>query len=167
MPFADPKARSEYNRQYRLDHQDELKEYDKRYYSENIEQIRARQREFRAANPGRYAGYRSEWAKKNRRRRRLAKYGLTPAQYSDLLVSQDGLCAVCYEQPATDVDHDHATGAVRGLLCGKCNTGLGQFDDDPERLRYAIEYVIDTRNPINSPVDVRPAAGVIAYGRPR
>lgn len=74
-------------------------------------------------------------------------YGVTPEQYQALLDAQDDRCAVCRSDawPGKDnrphVDHDHATGAVRGLLCGRCNTGLGQFQDDPALLRAAVDYL--------------------------
>lgn len=58
-----------------------------------------------------------------------------------MLAAQGGLCAVCQEALAVHVDHDHATGAVRDLLCFNCNGGLGQFRDDPELLRAAAAYV--------------------------
>lgn len=72
---------------------------------------------------------------------RRLKYGLTDAEYSHLLVEQDGLCAICYEEPATHVDHDHVTGEVRGILCRSCNLGIGHLRDDVELLRAAIEYL--------------------------
>lgn len=58
-----------------------------------------------------------------------------------MLIEQDGLCAVCYEKPATSVDHDHKTGQVRGLLCRNCNTGLGMFGDNPELMLAASAYI--------------------------
>jgi len=51
------------------------------------------------------------------------------------------VCAICHAAPAQHVDHDHATGKVRALLCFNCNGGLGQFKDDPAVLRAAAEYV--------------------------
>ncbi len=58
-----------------------------------------------------------------------------------MLVAQGGLCAICRVAPAVHVDHDHATGAVRALLCFSCNGGLGQFKDNPEFLHAAAYYV--------------------------
>jgi hypothetical protein len=69
------------------------------------------------------------------------RYGITAAEADHLLEHQQGLCAVCNAAPAAHVDHDHATGAVRALLCFNCNGGLGQFKDDPDVLRAAADYV--------------------------
>jgi hypothetical protein len=82
------------------------------------------------------------------RRWLLKRYGLTPAAYESLLESQGGGCAICgsveSRTPQTTrmpVDHDHGTGAVRGILCGPCNRGLGFFGDDVNRLLQAVEYL--------------------------
>ncbi len=69
------------------------------------------------------------------------RYGITAADADAMLEAQGGLCAICRSAPAAHVDHDHVTGAVRALLCFGCNGGLGQFGDDPERLRAAADYV--------------------------
>lgn len=75
------------------------------------------------------------------------KYGLTEQGYNALLEAQDNRCAVCRsdewrgKDSAPHIDHDHATGRVRGLLCGPCNTGLGQYRDDPALLRAAAVYL--------------------------
>ena len=69
------------------------------------------------------------------------RYGITAEEADVLLDAQGGLCAICKAAPAKHVDHDHATGAVRALLCFNCNGGLGQFKDDPDVLRAAAEYV--------------------------
>lgn len=76
--------------------------------------------------------------KKNLRRR----YGMAPEQYDALLLRQEGRCAICGGMPATfHVDHDHATGEVRALLCPECNKGLGHFRDNAALLRSAAEYL--------------------------
>jgi hypothetical protein len=69
------------------------------------------------------------------------RYGITGEEADAMLAEQGGLCAICKVAPAAHVDHDHATGAVRALLCFNCNGGLGQFKDDPDVLRAAADYV--------------------------
>jgi len=69
------------------------------------------------------------------------RYGITAEEADVMLAEQDGVCAICRTAPAAQVDHDHATGKVRELLCFNCNGGLGQFRDDPEVLRAAADYV--------------------------
>ena len=69
------------------------------------------------------------------------RYGITAAEADAMLEAQGGVCAICRAAPAAHVDHDHATGAVRALLCFNCNGGLGQFKDDPTLLHAAAYYV--------------------------
>ena len=82
------------------------------------------------------------------RERRLRKnYTLTITEFNELLTSQNKRCAICSSLKAGGknnqwaVDHDHKTGLVRGILCHKCNRGLGHFDDDVKLLVNAIEYL--------------------------
>lgn len=84
----------------------------------------------------------------NGRRQELKKYGLTPDGYEQLLLSQGGKCAVCTTDKPNGpggryffVDHDHATGKVRGLLCSNCNSILGHAKDSVQTLRRAISYL--------------------------
>jgi len=70
-----------------------------------------------------------------------ARYGITAAEYDAMIEAQDGLCALCNERPPEHVDHDHATGTVRGLLCSCCNQGLGNFRDSVLALRAAVVYL--------------------------
>lgn len=76
---------------------------------------------------------------------KLKTYGLTPEYYQELLDKQQGVCAICKQLPLSgkgwQVDHDHRTGAIRGLLCHECNTGIGALRDDVDILRQAIEYL--------------------------
>lgn len=78
-------------------------------------------------------------------------YGISYEVYEAILEIQDNVCAIC-KGPEThsgfvgvralSVDHNHDTGEVRGLLCQKCNSGLGFFDDDYERLKVELKYLI-------------------------
>lgn len=74
------------------------------------------------------------------------KYGLEPEHKAALLDAQNGGCAICgykFGQKTGDmkVDHDHKTGAVRGLLCDLCNRGLGMFRDSQDNLTKAVSYL--------------------------
>ena len=92
---------------------------------------------WRVRNPTQY--------KHSVRNQRLKKYGLSQDDYLRLLQEQEGGCAVCTEPEPTDgsldVDHCHTTGVVRGLLCRKCNRGVGLFNDNPELLAAASQYL--------------------------
>ena len=56
-------------------------------------------------------------------------------------LAQGGVCAICREAPAVHVDHDHATGEVRGMLCFPCNAAIGHLRDDPRVVRAAAAYL--------------------------
>jgi hypothetical protein len=79
----------------------------------------------------------------------MRMYGIDLNKYNELLISQNYKCAICQENPngwngqsgRFDVDHDHKTGKVRGLLCSSCNTSLGKFKDDISILKRAINYL--------------------------
>lgn len=83
--------------------------------------------------------------------RRKKRLGIEPSKYDALLEAQGGCCAICKGlcitktgtgiQKSLAVDHDHETGAVRGLLCARCNTALGLLGDDPVRVAAALAYV--------------------------
>lgn len=77
----------------------------------------------------------------------LKSYGITVKEAEQLLAEQGGVCAICGElvsfsgPRAAHVDHDHISDKVRGILCFKCNVGLGSFDDDQSKLNAAIQYL--------------------------
>lgn len=88
------------------------------------------------------------------RTHKFDRYGITNEQYQEMLKSQNGTCKIC-KGPETmkgrslAVDHCHTTGQVRGLLCGKCNQGLGSFRDSPELLGSAVQYIESSRKKID------------------
>lgn len=73
--------------------------------------------------------------------RRLRNYGLSEAAFDDLLTGQEGKCAICNKYSTLVVDHDHKFGHVRGLLCRKCNQGLGLFGENADTLEAASKYL--------------------------
>jgi hypothetical protein len=71
------------------------------------------------------------------------RYGISRADYAALLARQGGVCAICGKPPEKTlcVDHCHATGKVRGLLCRQCNFGLGCYAEDQTALIAALAYL--------------------------
>lgn len=90
--------------------------------------------------------------KKARKKYNLKMYNLTPEEYEQMLKNQDNKCAICNNYQTTtkpngeirdlDVDHNHKTGKIRGLLCGSCNTGLGLLKEDVLILQNVIKYLL-------------------------
>jgi hypothetical protein len=81
---------------------------------------------------------------KNNRLRRL--YGVSLDEYNDMFYNQNGCCAICNKHQSElefklGVDHNHKTGAIRKLLCRKCNAALGLFQESEEILSKALEYI--------------------------
>lgn len=111
------------NREKILARRKELYDYDKNseYYYNNKEKILANQR--------------------------LNRYKLTSESYNNLLFIQNNQCAICFadftwiRDKYIQIDHDHKTGEVRGILCIDCNLGLGRFKDKVENLNSAIRYL--------------------------
>jgi len=80
------------------------------------------------------------------RRYNLSRYDITPVDFDELLAAQGGGCACCGAQANADgkrlfVDHDHATGAIRGVVCRKCNAGIAALGDSIEGVRRALAYL--------------------------
>jgi hypothetical protein len=121
----------------------------------DLEQKRAYMREYRKRKPHiakaeavRNHQYYLNYWKSNHRKRHLKRFfDLTPEQYTEMLESQNGVCSIC-KQPENGkslaVDHCHKTGEIRGLLCGKCNRGLGFFNDSKHLLSRAMEYLCNS-----------------------
>ena len=82
----------------------------------------------------------------NRPYKLRTQYDMEPEEYDVLVELQDRKCKICRRElgeiKRLDVDHDHRTNLVRGLLCPDCNRGIGQFADSPERLFAAAEYLV-------------------------
>lgn len=95
-----------------------------------------------------------EWAKKNKERFKTNqlkyRYGISSEEYEEKLKNQQNKCAICFEEETTSckdslrklaVDHNHITGKVRDLLCGRCNTALGLLKENKEVLKAMLNYM--------------------------
>lgn len=143
---------------WRDDNREKCREYQRKYRKNNLLKVRASSRSYEIRNPHKKAAWiennkdrvlrtkkrfyqknKSKWVAQN-----LKIYGLTVIQFSQMLEQQNGLCAICRNgsnHKKLQVDHDHATGKVRALLCNSCNTALGLAKDDINRLKSFIQYL--------------------------
>ena len=130
-------------------------EYNKRYkykYDPSKEQRAKdikRNRNWRSKNKELIYNYNESYRKENRDKyisgTLLYTYGITLEQKQEMLRKQNGKCAICDKEldiGNAEVDHDHKTDKVRGILCGGCNKMLGFGKDDIHILRQGIEYLI-------------------------
>lgn len=94
---------------------------------------------WRERNPEKVRGFNRATAE----RFKLKRYGMSQEQYQSMHDAQGGLCAICGgpDTRRLSIDHDHESGDLRGLLCRKCNLGIGCFEDNPEKLQRAIGYL--------------------------
>lgn len=126
-------ARKEYQR-----------EYQRRWREANTEKARAISRESaRRTRAAMAPDERDAYLTTKRARTLVATYGITVEERDAMLAAQDGVCAICAGPfvGTPHVDHDHDTGAVRGLLCQPCNQAIGFMGDSPRRLIAAALYL--------------------------
>lgn len=137
------------------------KESKKKYYLKNKEYILKRNKLYRDNNKEKISAQKKEWARKNsdnlvikvreyRRKNRdktkkwntKQRYNLDLEDVNNILIKQNNLCKICNDSLTQyHIDHNHKTNFVRGILCKKCNTGLGMFRDNTDYLFSAIEYL--------------------------
>lgn len=145
-----------YNREYYKQNREKRIAYAKRNYEDNREARSAQRKEYHAANKGRRNAESRAWYQKNRLRiverqrahshnYRFTRHGLTESKYLEMVEAQGGVCAVCRREcdvaGKLSIDHDHDSGRGRGLLCKRCNSGLGFFRESPDVLERALAYL--------------------------
>lgn len=167
MPLKDRQARIEWQREhykknkvvislkakeYRARNKEKIQASKRRYRAENKEKVYAAARRWVLANPEKTrASHRRSYRRHHEKARDrsynrcLAKqYGLTREQYDTMAAGQKGLCAICGRPPSLrllEVDHDHATGRIRGLLCRKCNVLIGYLETSRDVLGKVSTYL--------------------------
>lgn len=129
---------------------DKLKKYGVEYRKKNRHKMLATRRKYydknRTVISQKGKAYRKKNAAALSAAERKKKYGINLVDYHHLMASQLGCCAVCGKSPEKfHVDHSHVTGKVRGLLCTKCNCGIGQLQDSPILLRQAALYLENSK----------------------
>ncbi len=155
----------EYTKRWRIENPGKVLEAGRKWRDRNLEKVRAHGRAFLAANREKRRQQNREERARNAARiretnrqyreanrellaltERVRRYGITGAKYLAMREAQSGLCAVCRGPFSSNgkhihVDHDHATGKVRGILCRDCNLALGNAKDSIERLEALIAYL--------------------------
>ena len=143
---------AERGKKYKAANKKEIKKYNQKYNAAHKKEIRKHiitHKEERKATLKKYNNKNRE----NYRKHRLkTKYNITIEQYNFMLEKQNGCCNICKKHQdelknILAVDHDHATGKIRGLLCMKCNRALGAYNDNIDILLNAIEHL--KNNPLN------------------
>lgn len=90
------------------------------------------------------SNFRKRGNMRSRKHALMKNYGLTMDDFFNLVEEQGGKCAICQiDLPHTKpvVDHCHVTGKVRGILCHKCNSGIGMLNDDARTIERALKYI--------------------------
>lgn len=145
--------KKEYNYKYYRDNIEKLKKYGNEYYAKYPEKIKEKNMKHYYANIEQFKkkykenkGYFKEFYLKKR-------YNITQEEYNNLLVEQNNVCAICLQTETSkhkngdvrslSVDHCHVTGKVRGLLCNRCNRMLGQMEDNPTLIDRATKYLLN------------------------
>jgi len=133
-----------------------MKEYRKIFYQTNHKKVDKRNKKYFKEHREEGLKYRKDYYRSHKKEAKdldlKKRFGISLDQYNKILESQNGVCAVCgneeiitYKNYNTGrslaVDHNHETGKVRGLLCTGCNRGIGFFNNNPERLIKASNYL--------------------------
>lgn len=164
MPLKSDQERAVYQKQYQIEHAKTLSAYRKKYYAQPHVKERMKRllrKRLDAMSPQEHEARRlraSERARRlyttarGRKVHRKWKYGMSTDEVDAMFEAQGRACAICRKQePGTvrgwHIDHDHATGDTRGILCQRCNHLVGNALDDIEILDNAIKYLARSRRP--------------------
>ena len=118
--------------------------YQYKYYRRNKEKIKKTCNAYVKKHKRRTQIYKKEWSEA----KKLKRFGLSRERYDAILAEQGGMCRICSAKPngrLLAIDHCHSTNAIRGILCGVCNVGLGHFRDNSDLLMAAAKYLLEAK----------------------
>jgi len=136
----------ERNKQWQKNNPEKFRESKRKWIKNNFEKVKKSKEKWEKNNPNR----RKKWQENNpdyARKNHIKKtYNLFYEDWLRIWESQDGKCAICgtlFVKPSNAyIDHNHKINEIRGLLCMKCNFGIGNFNDNPILMRKAIIYLL-------------------------
>lgn len=150
----DKEQRNQYNKKYYQNNKERLKEYQqknrerrKEYYHNNKDKGKEYYQNSKKHRKEYRQTHKEHISEMRRKRHYREKYNLTLEEIDQMLIAQNHRCALCGKsliETKRYIDHSHETDKVRGILCHKCNVGLGYlqyFYDDPELLKKATVYI--------------------------
>jgi hypothetical protein len=135
---------------YEDKNREKIREWKRNFNKNHKEEINSKSKLYRDSNKERISNDRKKRYKESdkiksrlRNYSYLSNYGITLEKYNELFEKQNGVCAICGTSTNKPlyIDHNHKTGEVRGLLCVKCNSGIGFFMDNSHLLISAIRYL--------------------------
>lgn len=127
-------------KKYQEKNKNKISDYMKKYYLKNKESMLYIKREYYKRN-----------SKKLRDKRIINQYGISQNEYDEMFIKQGGVCEICLKVETSkqgevlkslSIDHDHESGKVRGLLCGRCNAAIGLLKEDIELFEKAKKYLL-------------------------
>lgn len=164
--MATSEKQLQYSRDWAKKNPEKTRAIKSRYRQKHKARISAERKAERASNRAKLDAAKRKWEQENpdivsaqRARGRIRKmnaqlnrelrfhYAITRDNFEAAMTAQGGVCMICGEHVTTSrvkrlvVDHCHISGALRGLLCHRCNCGLGYFKDDIERVKLAARYL--------------------------
>ena len=140
-----------YNKQYRTAHRERLAELKKAWFDANPDKKAIHNKKWNDKNKKYYTQWRTDNPDKSKSIWLKYRYGITLNDYNRMFVEQENKCWICGTHVSElkvplQVDHSHTTGVVRGLLCNKCNSRLGEvciskFEYTDELYTKALKYI--------------------------
>lgn len=136
MAYKNKEEQKKQHKKYNRGHKKEISKNKRRYYLENHEEKIEKRRKYLRENSEKIRG---DYFKRT--------YNLSYEDWLKMWEEQDRKCLICgktFDSPSNaQVDHDHKTKKVRGLLCNKCNFAIGLLNDDPKLAMKLTEYLME------------------------
>ncbi len=138
-------CRKKYEEIHYQNNKEKILKQHKKYQENHKKEILQYAKQYRETHKTEIKKWRQTHKKQIKIKFMLKTYGISLTEYNEILKKQKRLCAICGKKFKNSgdchIDHNHKTGKVGGLLCGKCNRGIGMFEENISILENAIKYL--------------------------